>query len=173
MLPLTRREQFERMHKWHRFILAGAKYTPHLLPFMVKAGFLLARKIGKRNFLHAVYGNSAADVAVIEDPEAFEALATGSEVALSDHHSAHEAFARQLISGQLEDWSAEVEVLRGKLPLIFMNGADDPQVPLATLEEFRRDYPWIEFHLLEEAGQLAFFRHWRRVLDRVTPLLAD
>jgi len=46
-------------------------------------------------------------------------------------------------------------------------------VPLATLEEFRRDYPWIEFHLLEEAGQLAFFRHWRRVLDRLTPLLAD
>ncbi|MAO00223.1 MAG: helix-turn-helix transcriptional regulator [Roseovarius sp.] len=173
MLPLTRREQFERMHKWHRFILAGAKYTPHLLPFMVKAGFLLARKIGKRNFLHAVYGNSTADVAVIEDPEAFEALATGSEVALSDTHSAHEAFARQLVSGQLEDWSSEVEALRSKLPLIFLNGTDDPQVPLATLEEFRRDYPWIEFHLLEEAGQLAFFRHWRRVLDRLTPLLAD
>ncbi|MFU8776725.1 MAG: helix-turn-helix transcriptional regulator [Roseovarius sp.] len=173
MLPLTRREQFERMDKWHRFILAGAKYTPHLLPFMVKAGFLLARKIGKRNFLHAVYGNSAADVAVIEDPEAFEALATGSEVALSDKHSAHEAFARQLTSGQLEDWSADIEALRGKLPLIFMNGAEDPQVPLATFEEFRRDYDWIEFHQLEDAGQLAFFRHWRRVLDRIAPLMAD
>ncbi|WP_417729394.1 helix-turn-helix transcriptional regulator [Roseovarius sp.] len=173
MLPLTRREQFERMHKWHRFIMAGAKYTPHLLPFMVKAGFLLARKIGKRTFLHAVYGNSAADVATIEDPEAFEALATGSEVALSENHSAHEAFSRQLVSGQLDDWSAEVEALRGKLPVIFINGTQDPQVPLATVDEFRRDYDWIEFHLLEDAGQLAFFRHWRVVLDHLTPLIAD
>jgi pimeloyl-ACP methyl ester carboxylesterase len=140
---------------------------------MVKAGFLLARKIGKRNFLHAVYGNSIADVATIEDPEAFEALATGSEVALSDNHSAHAAFSRQLVSGQLDDWSADVEALRGELPLVFMNGAQDPQVPLATFEEFRRDYPWIEFHLLEDAGQLAFFRHWRPVLDRLTLLLAD
>ncbi|WP_297779308.1 LuxR C-terminal-related transcriptional regulator [uncultured Roseovarius sp.] len=173
MLPLTRREQFERMHKWHRFIMAGAKYTPHLLPFMVKAGFLLARKIGKRTFLHAVYGNSAADVATIEDPEAFEALATGSEVALSEHHSAHEAFSRQLISGQLEDWSADVEALRGKLPIVFINGTQDPQVPLATIDEFRRDYGWIEFHLIEDAGQLAFFRHWRIVLERLMPMLAD
>ena len=173
MLPLTRPEQFERMHKWHRFIMAGAKYTPHLLPFMVKAGFLLARKIGKRNFLHAVYGNSVADVATIEDPEVFEAFATGSEVALSESHSAHEAFARQLVSGQLEDWSAEIEALRGELPLVFMNGTQDPQVPLATFEEFRRDYDWIEFHLLEDAGQLGFFRHWRIVLDRLAPLLAD
>lgn len=173
MLPLTRREQFERMHKWHRFIMAGAKYTPHLLPFMVKAGFLLARKIGKRGFLHAVYGNSAADVATFEDPEAYEALATGSEVALSANHCAHEAFSRQLVSGQLDDWSAEVNALRGHLPVILMNGAQDPQVPLATFEDFRHDYDWIEFHLFEDAGQLAFFRHWRAVLDRLEPLLAD
>lgn len=43
VLPLTRPEQYERMDKWHRFILAGARYTPHLLPFMVKAGFEIGR----------------------------------------------------------------------------------------------------------------------------------
>jgi len=43
--PLTRSEQYERMGKWHRFILASARYTPHLLPFMVKAGFSLARRL--------------------------------------------------------------------------------------------------------------------------------
>ena len=169
MLPLTRRAQFERMDKWHRFILAGAKYTPHLLPFMVKAGFLLARRIGKRGFIHAVYGNSAADIATFEDPEVFEAVVTGSEVALSDNHSAHEAFARQLASGQLGDWSTEIDMLRGKLPLVMMNGAQDPQVPRATYEEFRRDHGWIEYHLFEDGGQLLFFRHWRAALDRLEP----
>jgi len=173
MLPLTLREQFERMDKWHRFILASAKYTPHLLPFKVKAGFLLARRIGKRGFVHAVFGNSVADITTFEDKEVYEALVTGSETALSDRHFAHEAFSRQLVSGQLEDWSVAVNALRDQLPVIFMNGAQDPQVPLATFEDFRRDYGWIEFHLFEDAGQLLFFRHWRSVLDRLTPLLGD
>ena len=173
MLPLTGREQYERMDKWHRFILAGAKYTPHLLPFMVKAGFLLARKIGKRGFLHAVYGNSPGDISTFEETEVFEAIVTGSDTALSDTNCAHEAFSRQLVSGQLGDWSDEVNALRGQLPVIYMNGAQDPQVPLATFEEFRRDYDWIEFHLFENVGQLAFFRHWRDVLNRLTLLLEE
>ena len=173
MLPLTRREQFERMDKWHRFILAGAKYTPHLLPFMVKAGFLLAQKIGKRGFIHSVYGNSAADIATFEDREVYDAIVTGSEVALSETHCAHEAFSRQLVSGQLQDWSAEIHALKDTLPLVLMNGAQDPQVPVATLDDFRATYPWIEYHLFADAGQLLFFRHWRHVLDRVHPLMGD
>ena len=173
MLPLTRREQFERMDKWHRFIIAGAKYTPHLLPFMVKAGFLLAQRIGKHGFVHTVFGNSAADIATFEDKEVYEAIVTGSETALSERNCAHEAFSRQLVSGQLEDWSAEINALRGQLPVIFMSGTQDPQVPLATFEDFRREYDWIEFHLFEDAGQLLFFRHWRQVLMRLIPLLED
>jgi pimeloyl-ACP methyl ester carboxylesterase/DNA-binding CsgD family transcriptional regulator len=173
MLPLTRREQFERMDKWHRFIMAGAKYTPHLLPFMVKAGFLLAQKLGKRGFIHAVFGNSAADIATFEEREVYEAVVTGSDVALSKANCAHEAFSRQLVAGQLTDWTSDLTALRGQVPLILMNGAQDPQVPVATYDEFRRDHDWIEFHLFEDAGQLAFFRRWRDVLDRLMPLLGD
>lgn len=165
VLPLTRREQYERMEKWHRFILAGAKYTPHLLPFMVKAGFLLARKIGKRGFIHAVYGQCPADVDTFEDPDVFEAMVTGSEVALSDLHSAHDAFSRQVLGGQKLDWSDDINALRDTLPVVFLNGTQDPQIPRATLEEFRRDYDWIDYRVFEDAGQLVFFRHWREALD--------
>ena len=164
VLPMTRKEQFERMEKWHRFILAGAKYTPHLLPFMVKAGFLLARKIGKRGFLHAVYGNSPADVATFEDPEVFEALVTGSEVALSETHSAHDSFSKMLLGAQNGDWSADVDAVKGQLPVIFLNGADDPQVPAKTLEDFKTDHDWIDFRFYDDCGQLLFFRKWGEVL---------
>jgi pimeloyl-ACP methyl ester carboxylesterase/DNA-binding CsgD family transcriptional regulator len=168
--PLTRREQFERMEKWHRFILAGAKYTPHLLPFMVKAGFLMARKIGKRGFVHAVYGQCPADVETFEEPSVFEAIVTGSEVALSDTHSAHAAFSQQLLGRQTQDWSGDLDELRGRLPIFFMNGLQDPQIPPATLNEFREDHDWIDYTVYADAGQLIFFRHWRAVLERVTSL---
>ncbi len=172
ILPMTRREQYERMEKWHRFILAGAKYTPHLLPFMVKAGFYLARKIGKRGFIHAVYGNCPADVETFEDPEVFEAMVTGSETALTDDHSAHEAFSRMVLGEQKSDWTPMVDGLKGRLPVVFFNGTHDPQVPFASLQEFRQDHDWIDYRVYDDSGQLIFFRHWQEVLDEAEKHLA-
>ncbi|MEZ5715092.1 MAG: LuxR C-terminal-related transcriptional regulator [Paracoccaceae bacterium] len=165
ILPLTRSEQYERMHKWHRFILAGARYTPHLLPFMVKAGFALARRLGKRSFVHAVYGDSPADVETFEDPEVFEAMVVGSEVCLSDDHSAHAAFAAEVTEQETTDWSGPVRRCDGRTPVFFLNGLQDPQTPPDTLKEQQVDYPWIEFSTYADAGQLLFFRKWRDVLD--------
>lgn len=167
VLPLSRPEQYERMDKWHRFILAGARYTPHLLPFMVKAGFALARRLGKRGFIHAVYGKSTADVATFEIPEVFEAMVCGSEVALSDAHTAHDAFAREVIAHETTDWSDEMAGLQGAVPVYLLNGLQDPQVPPDTLAEFRRDYPWINFRVYPDAGQLLFFLKWRDVLPLI------
>lgn len=169
--PMTRREQLERMGKWPRFIMSGAKYTPHLLPFMLKARFLLARKIGKRAFLRAVYDQSPADIATVEQPEVFEAIIAGSEVALSQTYSAQAAYARQLLGRQTQDWSEDLDLIRGRLPVFFINGTQDLQVPPATLEEFQQDQPWIEYTVHDDAGQLAFFRHWRDALKIVSGFL--
>lgn len=165
ILPLTRSEQYERMHKWHRFILAGARYTPHLLPFMVKAGFALARKLGKRAFVQAVYGASKADIETFSDPEVFEAMVVGSEVTLSPEHMAHAAFAAEVTEQETTDWSGQVKRCEGRTPIHFINGLDDPQTAPETLAEHQRDYPWIEFTTYEDAGQLVFFRKWGDVLD--------
>jgi pimeloyl-ACP methyl ester carboxylesterase/DNA-binding CsgD family transcriptional regulator len=166
VLPLTRPEQYERMDKWHRFILAGARYTPHLLPFMVKAGFALARRLGKRGFVHAVYGKSAADVATFEIPEVFEAMVCGSDVSLSETHSAHDAFSREVISHETTDWTEEINALKNSgIPVHFLNGLQCPQVPPATLAEYQQDYPWINFRVYPDAGQLVFFLKWRDALS--------
>ncbi|SMX37956.1 LuxR C-terminal-related transcriptional regulator [Octadecabacter ascidiaceicola] len=171
VLPLTRAEQYDRMDKWHRFILAGARYTPHLLPFMVKAGFALAKRLGKRGFLQAVYGKSEADTATFANQDVFEALVVGSEVCLSDDHSAHDSFSREVIAHETTDWTDSVLALKGKVPVILMNGLQDPQVPAETLAEFRRDYPWITFDVFPDAGQLLFFVKWPQVLERLQQFL--
>ncbi len=171
VLPLTRKEQFERMDKWHRFIMAGAKYTPHLLPFFVKAGFLLAQKIGRREFVHSVFAKSPADLETFERPEVFEAMMTGSKVVLSEKSMAHDTFARCLTGGFLRDWKADVQRLEGRLPILFFNGDQDPQVPKKTLQEFSDDYSWIDFTLLEDTGQLVFFRHWQTMMTQISKFL--
>ncbi|WP_424944424.1 helix-turn-helix transcriptional regulator [Aliiroseovarius crassostreae] len=166
-LPTTRPEQYERMHKHYRFILACARNTPRFLPFMVKAGFHLARKLGKRAYLNAVFADSKGDVETFADPMAYEALAMGSEIALSEEHSAHDAFSRQVIMQETRDWSDVVRAMENGPPMVFFNGGTDPQVPLETLAEFQEDYPWIDFRVDEAAGQLIFFKNWPEILSEI------
>lgn len=169
--PLDRAEQYERMAKWHRFIMASARYTPHLLPFMVKAGFSLARRLGKRKFVHAVFGTSAADVATFENPEVYEAMVCGSEVCLSETHSAHYVFAAEVLLQERTDWTPLIVSARNTLPLFCFSGLQDPQVPKETLREFQAKHPWINFTEYEDCGQLVFFKKWPEILPQVEKYL--
>jgi len=169
-LPLPDAEQYERMGKWHRFILTAARYTPQFLPFIVKAGAAMARRLGKKNFLKTIYEASDADAATFQLPEISETLIQGSDVTLSESHSAHDALARELIAKATTDWEKPLEQLRfaaqeKRVAVVFFNGEQDPQVPKETLEEFLEAHPWIDFRIYPDAGQLIFYLKWRDVLD--------
>lgn len=73
-MPFLNEEQVQRMHKWYRFIQACARNTPVMLPYMLKMGFHLVRRVGKKSFLKTIFEGSPADLAAIEIPEVFEAL---------------------------------------------------------------------------------------------------
>ena len=160
--PLETRDQFERMDKWHRFINGAARFTPGVLPFFVKAGFHFARRLGKRDFLHAIYGDCPGDMATLADPEVLEALTVGSEVALGPGISAHRPFARQVIARVAEPWADRLRALEGRLPVHALQGLDDPYCPPATLAEMRAAYPWMQIEAVAGAGELLLFSHWRR-----------
>lgn len=165
VFPFMRPQQYERMHKWHRFIQAGARYTPQVLPFLVKAGFHLAKRGGKRAFVHSVFGDSQADINTFEDPEVFEAMITGSEICLSETHNAHDAFSRQALYEHSKSTESIVKQSEGRFPFVSFNGTEDPGVHVDTVEEFREDYPWVDFRVYTDSGQLIFFDRWREVLE--------
>lgn len=167
--PLETRAQFERMDKWHRFINGAARFTPGVLPFFVKAGFHLARRLGKHDFLHAVYGDCPGDMATLADQAALEALVAGSEVALGPGVDAHGPFARQVIARAAEPWADRLRALEGRLPVYALQGRDDPYCPPDTLAEMRAAYPWVQIEEIENAGELLLFSHWRRALALIAP----
>ncbi|GHC09626.1 helix-turn-helix transcriptional regulator [Gemmobacter nanjingensis] len=167
-LPLRTAAQYERMDKWQRFILANARYAPKVLPFLVQAGFSLARKLGKEKFFAQVNGGSPADMETFADPQVREAMLAGSEVCLAARFSAHEAFTRECISSE-RDWSALIR--RCKVPVLLLQGDQDPQTPVQTIRELMDDYPRLRVEFLPATGQLLFFREWRQVLDRLAEFL--
>lgn len=171
-LPLTTNEQLQRMGKWHRFILGGARLTPHLLPFMVRAGAAMARRYGKARFLASVFGSTPADAATFAIPDVAETMIHGSEVMLSADHCAADAFALNVAALMRADWTRPLALLKsgveaGRIRVLFFNGEQDPQTPIQTLSEHREDNPWIEFTVYPDAGQLLFFLKWRDVIARL------
>ncbi|MDT8855313.1 helix-turn-helix transcriptional regulator [Paracoccaceae bacterium Fryx2] len=167
-LPLRTAAQYERMNKWQRFIRANARYAPRVLPFLVQAGFSLARKLGKEAFFEQVIGGSPADLDTFARPEVREAILTGSEVCLGRQLSAHEAFTRDCI-GSERDWS---DVLRAcRVPVLLLQGDQDVHMPLQTIRELRTDFPLLEIQFVPRTGQLLFFAEWPLVLDHLTRFL--
>ncbi|NSX56050.1 LuxR C-terminal-related transcriptional regulator [Parasulfitobacter algicola] len=164
MLPLTKADQYERMHKWHRFIMGNAKYAPHLMPFMAKAIFYMARRIGKRSLMKAIYGNAPADIETYENPQNFEALVEGTKYAISNDFSAHNAFASEAIIKASHDWAQSINIVSQSVPVHFINGLQSPMLPKETIDEFREDYPWATFTTYSDAGDLIFFKKWKDVL---------
>lgn len=167
-LPVMTAEQYERMHKWHRFILANARYAPQILPFLVKAGFALARRIGKERFFRSVNAGSPADMRTFADPETREAILTGAEVCLSARHSAFEAFSRECIDSET-NWTELVHAC--KVPVRLLQGAEDPQTPKETVLELIQEFSHLDVEIVEDGGQLTFFQYWPRVLAELERML--
>lgn len=166
-LPLTRPEQYERMGRWHRFILGTARYTPQVLPFIVRISFAMARQIGKPEFVRLVYGASPADVALSRDPTLFEALDFGSDIVLAEGFDAAKAYAQEITIVHRTDWRPEFEAMCRRIPVVVMIGEEDQAVAAETFEEFQNDYPGVEMIRIPEAGSFLFFQHWNIVVDRL------
>ncbi|OZA01689.1 MAG: hypothetical protein B7Y02_17320, partial [Rhodobacterales bacterium 17-64-5] len=166
-LPLKTAAQYERMDKWQRFILANARYAPKVLPFLVQAGFSLARRLGKEAFFRQVNGGSPADMAAFDRAEVRAAILEGSEVCLSKGWSAHAAFSAECI-GSEKDWSALVQAV--KVPVCLFQGDQDPQSPAVTIRELAVEYPHLDLRFLPDTGQLLFMTEWPAVLAAVVEM---
>ncbi|MFN6924513.1 MAG: helix-turn-helix transcriptional regulator [Tabrizicola sp.] len=163
-LPIRSASQYERMDKWQRFILANARHAPKVLPFLVQAGFSLARRLGKEAFFRQVNGGSPADMETFSRPDVRVAVPEGSDVCMTRTWSAHAAFTAECL-GSERDWSALVRMAR--VPVLLLQGDQDPQSPVQTIRELAAEYPHLDIRFLPGTGQLLFFAEWPQVLDAV------
>lgn len=169
MLPARTAVHYERMDKWQRFVMANARHAPKVLPFIVKAGFAFARRMGKANFFRQVNGSSRADMAAFAQPEIFDAVMAGSEVIMSATYLAADAFVRECINSE-KDWSGLIRATT--VPVKLLQGDQDPQSPVLTVQEIAAEFPVLDVEFLPDTGQLLLFTAWPRVLDEVAAMWA-
>lgn len=169
--PFINDEQAARQQPLHRLVHSTARYFPKLLPFVAKASFKFVRKRGKDKMVELMFAKSPADLEVFKNPDVRDAVLEGSDVALSDRHSAHEAFIQQCLSYHDPDQLTLLPAIEGEVPYHSMNGLKDPSAHADTVAENQIRYPWIDFHIYPDAGQWLFFQYPNDVFDVVEPYL--
>jgi pimeloyl-ACP methyl ester carboxylesterase/DNA-binding CsgD family transcriptional regulator len=165
VFPVTDPAQIRCMDKWHRMILATARNTPRLLPFLIKAGFALALKSGKDAFMRNIFSDAPGDLALLDDPDTRAALFEGTHFTLSKDHNAAEIFTRTTIEQMTRDWRGDLDAMARALPVHMLQGTEDTEIPPDMLARHAADYPGIRIHACQGAGRFVFFGHWTTALD--------
>ncbi|NIY78270.1 hypothetical protein HCZ23_02140 [Celeribacter sp. HF31] len=168
VFPVTEPNQIACMDKWHRMILATARHTPRLLPFLIKAGFALAQKAGKDAFIRNIFADAPGDLALLDDLDTREALFNGSHFTLSKDYNAADIFTRTTIEQMTMDWSQDLHAMAQSLPVQFLQGLEDTEIPPDMLAQHAARYPEIKIELCENAGRFVFFRAWDKALAHLT-----
>ena len=158
---------YSGMGKWHRFFLSTAKHSPHLVHFTTKAAIAMARRYGVETIFMNMQASSAADLALVQNPDHAAVMRANGELVASKTTNAAQAYAME-ISVSEAPWDHLLKATR-EIPTWFVIGAEDPATDLATIAAYREAYPWIEIEVMRNAGQMLIFQHY----DALIPRLAD
>ncbi|MDF3415851.1 alpha/beta fold hydrolase [Sulfitobacter sp. M57] len=159
-VPIISRSQFADMSHRQRIVAYTARYTPSLLPFVVRAGINQINSGGTDRFMQSLYANSPIDMETLTDPEVSRVVLEGYKFATRQGHSAFEIDSYQVV----RDWS---DLVAGSdVPVSLVHGAHDPVVSARSVREFAaRLGNRASLEIFEDAGQLVLHQYPDRVLD--------
>lgn len=161
--PAWRDEWMGLTPQRQRFMLRLSKYAPQLLPVVAWAMVAVMESNRAAEFVRYCCKDGEADARAAENPETVDLIAGGSVEAL---RNGLEGLCHELEIAML-DLSEEARSVEHKFH--FLHGRDDRIVDLSQTQAFAREVPGTVVEVIDGAGQLLFFSHWRRVLDAVVP----
>lgn len=152
-VPIRSIEQFATMSPRQRLVAYTAKYTPKLLPFLLRAGIRQLDFGGEENFMRSLYETSPTDLEILSDGETARIIAAGYQFSIAQGHRAFEIDSYQVV----RDWSERVD--QSQVPVTLIHGRHDPVVSIASVEEFAaRLGQRARLIVEEETGQLLLYR---------------
>ena len=159
-VPILSRRQFAVMTPRQRIVAYTARYTPTLLPVILRAGIALLDSGGDHAFMKALYEATPVDYRVAIRPDVFAILSGGYRFTVRQGHGAFEIDSRQVTT----DWSHYVEA--STVPVTLVHGRHDPVVRIGTVRDFAARYPQrTRLVEVEDEGQLLFYARPDIVLD--------
>ncbi len=163
-VPMLGPGQFTAMAPRQRLVAYTARYSPSILPFIIRAGIRQMRTGGERRFLLSLYENTPCDLEIATRPEVQEILRAGYRFAVAQGHRAFEIDSQHVV----QDWSALAQTVQ--VPVRLVHGVGDPVVTIQSVRDFATRHG-VELTEVEGAGQLVFYKAPEIVLGAARALL--
>lgn len=153
-VPITSLSQFSTMSTRQRLVAYTARFTPKMLPFVLRAGISQMESGGDKKFMRSLYEASPDDLALVMDNEIASIILTGYRFTVQQGHKAFEIDSHQVVN----DWSHRVD--GSTVPIKVFHGRTDPVVSIASVQEFygQRETR-AQLEVLENCGQLVLYKH--------------
>lgn len=162
--PTSSMARFRRLRGATRVWVSLVRYAPHLAPFVVRAFHARIRKTGLAELLRGIFRDTPGDAAALADREIAEAVVGAFTYARCTTPAAQDAFLKDSFLAE-SPWPEGLG--RVDCPVVLLHGEHDGVGPAATAREAAAENPGWRFVGFPDAGQLAFYMHWSRVLSAI------
>lgn len=158
-VPIVSSEHFTHMTQASRVALIVARYSPKLLPMLLRA-FLSKIDAGyDEEFMQQHYEQSPPDLSVVDDPEYKFLIRHEFPLITSSGYSCFTSDIRQ----QARKWTYLIKDVH--CPVTMLQGEDDPSYPYKIVKKFARVFANIIVVPVADAAQLVFYQHPNTVFD--------
>ena len=165
-VPITSLTQFSTMSTRQRLIAYTARFTPKMLPFVLRAGISQMESGGEKKFMRSLYDDAPEDLALVSDPDIAAIVLAGYRFTVLQGHKAFEIDSHQVVN----DWSHRVDA--SQVPVKVLHGRNDPVVDPASVAGFyakRDNRAQVEF--IEDCGQLILYQHPDLVFKKIREMM--
>jgi pimeloyl-ACP methyl ester carboxylesterase len=162
--PIRNDAQYRRLIPIARFVRACARYSPRILPFMIRGVQRTIRRGGVERYLRGNFAGVAADARAFANREVAEAIVGGVERVFFREDWSEAAFCAEMVLFH-SDWPQDLGHVAA--PVTLIHGEQDGNSPIETARDYARLHPDWRFLGIASAGQLLAHSHWAEVLDLV------
>lgn len=167
-VPILSTAQFASMSTLQRITATTARYTPRMLPFIIRAAINQINHHGEGRLLRSLYRNSPDDQRTLANPEVRDIIIAGYHFTVAQGPRGFEIDGYHLV----RDWTPLVDATR--IPIEILHGAQDPVVSIASVKAFQdtiKDRARLE--VLPDSGQLIIYKSPDAVIAALKRLRGD
>ncbi|PHR92687.1 MAG: hypothetical protein COA69_07610 [Robiginitomaculum sp.] len=159
--PMWKDEWIAKTPRRQRLIMRLTKYTPQLLPLILRATMAYIDKGNGKDLFNISCADSAADILALKNPEISGLMEREFVEGLIP---GYEAFHHEIVLG-MKDYSQEA--LRLKHKFYILHGDDDKIFDVSQSQAFADYVPGTKLEIVKGAGHLLIYSHWEHILRAI------
>src|SRR5262245_30364288 len=168
--PILEDTQYRRLIPPARFVRALARYSPKILPFMVRSTVVTIARYGVERYLRSVLARIPADARAFADPEVGSTYVEAVERMYFRENRWMAAFCAELVLFN-RDWPPGLGQVA--CPVTLIHGEQDANAPFETALEYCAMYPGWRYLGYPDEGELVAHVRWTDVLDLIEQALGS